>query len=454
MGLRDVLKSLESEPAPVRTAPIGAPPPPPSPGLQYDGIKREMQALVMKEIDVSRFDPSKDQEVFKAAVRDIVERTLAERTMPLSREERERLALDIVEETLGLGPLAPLFEDPAVSDILVNGPDKVYVERFGKLEKTEITFPDEERLLRLVERIVNRMGRHIDQQTPLVDVRMPDGSRVNAVVRPLSLDGPLLSIRRFGMGRLRVEDLIRFGTITTTLAKLLEAMVRARLNIMVSGGTGSGKTTLLNVLSSFISPAERIITIEDAAELKLNQEHVVRLESRPPNIEGKGAVPIRDLVINALRMRPDRIVVGEVRGAEAFDMLHAMTTGHEGGLTTIHANSPRDALKRLETMVLMTGMDLPSRAIRDLISSAIDVILQMSRQADGSRRLMSITEITGMEGDQFLTQEVCTYEVQEISERKVSGRHVATGVRPEFLPKLELRGFRFEPGMFRRGNPL
>jgi pilus assembly protein CpaF len=353
-----------------------------------------------------------------------------------------------------MGPLTPLFNDPSISDILINGPNQVYIERFGKLEKAAIQFENEDHLLRLIERIVARVGRFIDQSSPMVDARLPDGSRVNAVIPPLSLDGPLLSIRRFGFGKHSAEELIRFGTITPGIRDVMEALVKTRHNIMVSGGTGAGKTTLMNVLSTFISPAERIVTIEDAAELKLQQEHVVRLESRPPNVEGRGAIAIRDLVINSLRMRPNRIVVGECRGAEAFDMLHAMTTGQDGGMTTIHSNSPRDALKRLETMVLMSGVDFPSRAIRDLIGSGIDVVMHVQRMQDGSRRLTHLTEIAGTEGENILLQDIFMFQISEISDAKVIGRHVATGVRPEFMKKLSVHGYSFDPKLFMRDQPV
>lgn len=460
MGLRDILKSRPEafEPGkggPPRRETGPTTPAPPSPSARaYTSIKNKLHQRILEEIDIRRFHPARDLDAFRSAVRDLVDRTLEESPLPLSKEGRERVAKDVVEEAIGLGPLGPLFADPAISDILVNGPDHVYIERFGRLQKTDIRFSSEDHLLRLIERIVARVGRHIDQHNPLVDARLPDGSRVNAIIPPLSLVGPVLSIRRFGHGRFSADDLIRFGTMTPVLRDLLEGLVRTRHNLLVSGGTGSGKTTLLNVLSGFVSPDERIVTIEDAAELRLQQEHVVRLESRPPNVEGKGAVTIRDLVINALRMRPDRIIVGEVRAGEAFDMLQAMTTGHDGGMSTIHANSPQDALKRLETMVLMAGFDLPSRAIRELIVSAINVIVHVDRMQDGSRKIVQLTEIAGIERGTILTQDIVTFETAGFRENRVLGDHVATGVRPAFMQKLGLHGYAFEPGLFRKGRRL
>lgn len=453
MGIRDHLKHrgfpFQTNPPP------GKPVAKPVPEVKsYEIIKREFHERILREIDVRKFDPVKEPGAFKDAVRELITRALETNPVPLNRDEKERLTSDLVEESMGMGLLTPLFEDPAISDILINGPDQVYIEKFGKLEKTSIQFQNEEHLLRLIERIVARVGRHVDQSSPMVDARLPDGSRVNAIIPPLSLVGPVLSIRRFGHGRYSVDDLIKFGTLTPTIAEILEGLVRTRANIMISGGTGSGKTTLLNVLSSYIAPTERIVTIEDAAELRLQQDHVVRLEARPPNVEGRGHVTIRDLMINALRMRPDRIVVGEVRGAEAFDMLHAMTTGHDGGMTSIHSNSPRDALKRLETMVLMAGTEFPARAIRDLIGAGIEVILHLQRMEDGSRRLTHVTEIVGMEGDNILLQNVFEFRVSEIRDGKVVGKYMATGVRPSFIRKLEVHGFTFEPGLFMKDRAV
>jgi pilus assembly protein CpaF len=454
VGIRDHLKHRGfpfQQAAPQPGKPLAKP----NPEVKsYEVIKREFHEKILKEIDVRRFDPVKEPAAFKEAVRELITNSLETTPVPLNRDEKERLTSDLVEESMGMGLLTPMFEDPAISDILINGPDQVYIEKFGRLEKTSIRFQNEEHLLRLIERIVARVGRHIDQSSPMVDARLPDGSRVNAIIPPLSLVGPVLSIRRFGLGRYSVEDLIKFGTLTPVIAEILEGLVRTRANIMISGGTGSGKTTLLNVLSSYISPSERIVTIEDAAELRLQQDHVVRLEARPPNVEGRGHVTIRDLMINALRMRPDRIVVGEVRGAEAFDMLHAMTTGHDGGMTSIHSNSPRDALKRLETMVLMAGTEFPARAIRDLIGSGIEIILHLQRMEDGSRRLTHVTEIVGMEGDNILLQNVFEFRVSEIREGKVMGKYVATGVRPSFIRKLEVHGFTFEPGLFMKDRSI
>lgn len=462
MGIRDVLKASKYT-SMGQLAPVA------KPGNLYvkvagetsdanasrlESIRRQLYQNILREVDIARFDPVRDLDAFRAAAQSVIDRTLSEQALPLSREEKDELSHEVVEEAIGMGPLGPLMADPAVSDILVNGHKQVYIERFGKLEATNVRFENEAHLMRLIERIVARVGRHVDQSTPLVDARLPDGSRINAIIPPLALSGPTLSIRRFGHGRLSADDLVKFGTVPSLARQLLEGLVRTRTNIMVSGGTGTGKTTLLNVLSSFISPTERIVTIEDAAELQLQQEHVVRLESRPPNIEGQGAVTIHDLVVNALRMRPDRIVVGEVRSKEALDMLQAMTTGHEGSMTTIHANSAREAFKRLETMVLMAGIDLPSRAIRDLMAAAIHVVIQVSRLQDGTRKLDRLSEVVGLEGDNILLQDIVVYEPQEYRENRVVGRHVATGVRPHFLTRLEKHGMSFPATVFQKGNVL
>jgi len=370
---------------------------------------------------------------------------------PLSRQEREDLVREVQDETFGLGPIEPLMQDPTVADILVNGAHEVYVERRGKLERTNAIFRDDAHLLQIIDRIVSAVGRRIDESSPMVDARLPDGSRINAIIPPLALDGPVLSIRRFAIDPLKMSDLLEYGTVTPALADVLRGAVQARLNILVSGGTGAGKTTLLNVLSNAIPATERIVTIEDSAELQLQQDHVVRLETRPLNIEGKGAVAQRDLLRNALRMRPDRIVVGEVRGGEVLDMLQAMNTGHDGSLSTVHANSSRDALSRLETMILMSGIALPVHAMRDYIASALDAIVHVARLSDGTRKVVRVTEIVGMEQDVITTQDIFMFEQEGVDkEGRVRGYHRATGVRPKFSERLlragiELPGDLFNP---------
>ncbi|MEO0478634.1 MAG: CpaF family protein [Planctomycetota bacterium] len=390
--------------------------------------------------------------VVESAVREKVRETIETEELPLNDAERERLADDLVEETLGTGPLAPLMQDPAISDILVNGPSDVFVERHGRLEKTSIRFRDDDHLLRVIERIAARIGRRIDQNAPMADLRLPDGSRVNATIPPISIDYPTLSIRRFGARRLRRSDLERLQMLTPDMGRFLATCVQGRCNVLVSGGTGAGKSTLLGALCESIPAGERVVTIEDTAELVLDQPHVVRMETRPPNVEGVGRITARDLVINALRMRPNRILVGEVRGGEALDMLQAMNTGHDGSLTTIHANAPRDALSRLETMVLMGGLDLPSRAIREQIVSALDLVVHISRFEDGVRRVESITEVTGLEGETPLLQEIFRFERQGISGRRVQGRYVATGLTPNAAHRLRERGLDLPTAMFERSN--
>ena len=372
----------------------------------------------------------------------------------IPRPDRLRIAKEISDDAIAFGPITPLLNDPEITEVMVNGPSKVYMEKNGKIQLTGVSFRDNNHVMHIIEKIVAPLGRRIDESMPMVAARLPDGSRVNAIIPPLALNGPTITIRKFFKDPLTIEDLIRFGTLTPQIADFLESCVKAKLNIVVSGGTGSGKTTTLNVLSSFIPEDERIITIEDAAELQLRQEHVITLESRPPNIEGKGAINIRDLVRNALRMRPDRIVVGEVRSGEALDMLQAMNTGHDGSLTTGHANSPRDMLSRLETMVLMAGMELPVRAIREQISSAIDLIIQQNRMKDGSRKITHITEVQGMEGDIIVLQDIYVYKQEGIdSEGKSRGRFIATGIRPKFIGQLETYGIAlpyelFDPSIF------
>ncbi|MFZ5755041.1 MAG: CpaF family protein [Bacillota bacterium] len=367
----------------------------------------------------------------------------------LTRMERQKIITEILDEVIGLGPIEQLIKDPEISEIMVNGPNQIFVERKGKLEKVPFTFRNNEHVLHIIDKIVSPLGRRIDESMPMVDARLPDGSRVNAIIPPLAITGPTITIRKFSRDPLTIHDLIRFGTLTPKMATFLEACVKARLNIVISGGTGSGKTSTLNVLSSFIPENERIVTIEDAAELQLRQEHVITLESRPPNIEGKGAVTIRDLVRNSLRMRPDRIVIGEVRSGEALDMLQAMNTGHDGSLTTGHANSPRDILSRLETMVLMAGMELPMRAIREQMASAIDLIVQQARLRDGSRKITHITEVVGMEGDVITLQDIFRYENEGYDDRgRLKGRFVATGVRPKFMDKLLVAGVSVPEDLF------
>jgi pilus assembly protein CpaF len=368
--------------------------------------------------------------------------------VPLSAAERSRLANEVMDEVFGLGPLEPLLQDTSVTDILVNTANAVYVERGGLLEKTDVVFKDNHHLMHIIEKIVSKVGRRVDESSPMVDARLSDGSRVNAIIPPLAIDGPILSVRRFGSDPLTAEDLLNYRELTPTMMEVLEKAVRARLNIVVSGGTGAGKTTLLNVLSGFISPRERIVTIEDSAELRLKQEHVVRLECRPPNVEGKGGVRQRELLINALRMRPDRIIVGEVRGEEALDMLQAMNTGHDGSLTTVHANSPRDAISRIETMSLMANLHLPEMALRQQIASAIQVIVQVSRMSDGARRVTHISEITGTSDQVISMQDIFRFEKRGLSpEGKVLGRFYATGIVPKFADKLQSAGIMLDPGL-------
>jgi pilus assembly protein CpaF len=383
-----------------------------------------------------------EMERVKVEIRRILEDMVTAEALPLSRADRDRLVMEVQHEVFGLGPLETLMKDSEISDILVNTYNQIYVERYGKLEKTNVRFRDDAHLMQIIERIVTRVGRRVDESSPMVDARLADGSRVNAIIPPLALDGPILSIRRFGAERLTVNDLIQFNSIPPQIAEVAAACVKSRLNMLVSGGTGAGKTTLLNCLSNYIPENERIVTIEDSAELKLQQEHVVRLETRPPNIEGQGIVTARDLVRNALRMRPDRIVVGEVRGGEALDMMQAMNTGHDGSISTIHANSARDALSRLETMMLMAGINLPERALREQVASALDVIVQLSRLSDGSRKVVEFAEVTGMEGSTITTQTIFKFEQRGVQDGKVAGEFVATGVMPSFMDRLERYGFR------------
>ena len=414
----------------------------------YREMKSKIHAQILQEIDLESLNKLQEK-VARSRVGEAIRELLHRDRTPLALSERERMVNEIVDELFGLGPIEPLLADAAVSDILVNGPDRIYVERGGVLEKTDLFFNDSQHLMRIIDRIVSRVGRRVDESSPMVDARLPDGSRVNAVIPPLALDGPSLSIRRFGGHKLSVQAYVENGTLTKQMIDMLADCVKGKLNIMVSGGTGAGKTTLLNILSSYIPDNERVVTIEDAAELRLKQHHVVRLETRPPNIEGKGAIKQRHLVINALRMRPDRIIVGEVRGEEAVDMLQAMNTGHEGSLTTIHANSPRDALSRLETMIAMAELNLPERAVRQQIASAINLIVQVSRLPDGSRRVTNISEVTGMEGPVITTQDLFVFERSGFDEKnRVRGSFRPIGIRPKFTEKLESYGIRFDLDMF------
>src|SRR3989440_404064 len=406
----------------------------------FQEMKSRLHRALINRMDLTKL-AALNQDQVHAEVSKLAESVLAQEAMPLSTPERDRLVNEVQHELFGLGPLEPLLGDPTISDILVNSHSTIYVERRGKLEATNVAFKDDEHLMRVIERIVSSVGRRIDESSPMVDARLRDGSRVNAIIPPLSIDGPVLSIRRFGAEPLRMNSLIEHKALTRDIADMLEMCVKARLNVLISGGTGAGKTTLLNSLSAFIPEDERIVTIEDSAELQLQQPHVVRLETRPPNIEGRGEVTQRDLVRNALRMRPDRIVIGEVRGGEAIDMLQAMNTGHDGSLTTVHANTPRDALSRVETMIQMTGMRLSERAMRSQIASAIDLVIQVARLSDGTRRVTSISEITGMEGDVITMQEIFLFERRGVDkEGKVVGQFRPTGVRPRFAERLKQYG--------------
>src|SRR4051794_14508936 len=411
-------------------------------------LKVDLHRRLIERLDLEALEAIKDESVLVQQIRNAVVEFLRAEPTPLSQIEREEVIEQIVYEVTGLGPIEPLFRDHTITDILVNGPKDVYVERKGKLARVPTSFRNNAHLLAIIDRIVSRVGRRVDESSPMVDARLPDGSRVNAIIPPLALDGPVLSIRRFS-AQITMDQLLELGALTTEMVDLLAGCVQARLNILISGGTGSGKTTLLNALSSFIPASERIVTIEDAAELRLQQEHVVRLETRPPNAEGRGEVLARDLVKNALRMRPDRIIVGEVRGTEALDMLQAMNTGHEGSLTTVHANSPRDALARIETMIQFAGMNLPNKAMREQISSALDVIVQVSRLSDGTRRVTSVTEVTAMEGEVISAQEIFRFRRQGVaSDGTVVGRFEATGVRPGFIDRLRVAGVDLPPNMF------
>jgi len=412
--------------------------------------KYRVQNRLINELD-PKLDLSNQVEV-RRQIEELFGKVADEEGLALTRAERVRMLEQITDEILGLGPLEPLLRDETITEVMVNGPQQVYIEREGRLEMTNVTFQNDEHVMKIIQRIIAPIGRRIDESSPMVDARLADGSRVNAIIPPLSLVGPVLTIRKFAATPFTVEDLIRFGTATPDMFEFLEACVKARLNVFVSGGTGSGKTTMLNILSSFIPDDERIVTIEDAAELQLRQEHVITLEARPSNIEGKGAIPIRELVRNALRMRPDRIVVGECRSGEALDMLQAMNTGHDGSMSTGHANTPRDMLSRLETMVLMAGMDLPLKAIREQIASAVDLIVHQNRLKDGTRKIVNITEVQGMEGDIIVMQDIFVFEQTAVVEGKIEGRLRPTGIRPKFVEKFEVAGIHLPPNVF--GSPF
>lgn len=412
----------------------------------YQDLKTRVQKKLLAEIDPS-VDVTKVNEV-KKTIQDLFDQILVEENFVLSRTEKSRLFEQITAEILGLGPLQPLLEDDTITEVMVNGAKNIYVERRGKIQRAPLAFENNEHVMRIIERIVAPLGRRIDESSPYVDARLQDGSRVNAIIPPVSLVGPVLTIRKFARTPFTVDQLIQFGSLTPEAVQFLDAAVKARINVVISGGTGSGKTTLLNVLSGFIPADERIITIENAAELQLRQEHVVTLESRPANIEGKGEITIRHLVINALRMRPDRIIVGEIRDEAALDMLQAMNTGHDGSMTTLHSNSPRDTLSRLETMTMMAGMDLPVRAIREQVSSAIDLVVHQERLRDGTRKVVNITEVTGMEGDIITMTDLFVYEQIGYENNKVIGRMRPTGLRPKFMEKIEASGIHLPPSVF------
>lgn len=432
---------------------------PPKTGGQdqfFQNLKIDLHRRLIDTIDLTKLSAMETKSV-EVQIRRLLGRMVMSESTPLSLADRERLVTEVQHEVFGLGPLEALMKDTTISDILVNGHDTVYVERRGKLEKINIRFRDDAHLLQIIDRIVSHVGRRIDEASPMVDARLKDGSRVNAIIAPLALDGPVLSIRRFGEDPLTMLNLIANDSLPKEMAEVLEACVESRLNILISGGTGAGKTTLLNCLSNFIPTDERIVTIEDSAELKLQQDHVVRLETRPPNIEGTGTVTQRDLVRNALRMRPDRIVLGEVRGGEALDMIQAMNTGHDGSLSTVHANTARDALSRLETMMLMAGINLPGKALREQVSSAVDLIVQQTRMVDGTRKITEVAEVLGLEGDIITTQCIYKYDQRDIREGKVIGEFVATGVRPTFLERVERNGIQlpyshFMPSSFSNGG--
>ena len=420
----------------------------PSQEKSFEDLKSLIHSKLVDKLDLSRLGDL-EGDTLRREIRLVVEHLCDTENPLLNRSERERLIEEVLDETFGFGPLELLLKDPTVSDIMINGPKKVFVERRGRIERSEVVFRDNQHLLQIIDRIVSKVGRRVDEMSPMVDARLPDGSRLNAVIPPLALDGPSLSIRRFGSNPLALEDLLKFGAFTPEMVMLLEGAIKARLNMIISGGTGSGKTTLLNTLSSFIPNEQRVITIEDAAELQLQQEHVLRLETRPPNIEGNGRVTATDLVKNALRMRPDRIIIGECRGPETLDMLQAMNTGHEGSLTTIHANSPRDGVARMETMIMMGGIELPLKALRQQFAAAVDLIIQSNRLQGGPRRITHITEVLGLEQDTVIMQDIFLFVQDGIDETgRAFGHFEATGVRPSFMDRLERAGVRLPPNLF------
>ncbi|MGE5464183.1 MAG: CpaF family protein [Syntrophothermus sp.] len=428
---------------------VNAPITSPQAGSYFD-LKTRVQNKLLSELDPT-MDVTRTEEV-RRTIQDLFEQILAEENIVLSRPERARLFEQIAAEILGFGPLQPLLDDDTITEIMVNGPKNVYIERKGKIHRVPVTFENNDHVMRIIDRIVAPLGRRIDESSPYVDARLQDGSRVNAVIPPISLVGPTLTIRKFSRNPITVDQLIQFGSISPEAIQFLKACVESRLNILISGGTGSGKTTLLNIMSGFIPNDERIIKIENAAELQLRQEHVVTLESRPPNIEGRGEITIRDLVINSLRMRPERIIVGECRGGETLDMLQAMNTGHDGSMTTAHANSPRDAIARVETMCLMAGMDLPIRAIREQVASAVDLIVHQERMRDGTRKVTSVTEVSGMEGDVITMTDIFVFEQTGIENGKIIGRLRPTGLRPKFMDKIEAAGINLPPSIFGIGE--
>lgn len=453
MGGSRLIDRARGASARLRPGVPGAPGAPASPGAalgkDFDRIKDELHNELLESLDFDQVGQTSREELSERLRQTLTERVEA-RQLPLNRLERERLVDEIIDNVLGLGPLEPLLRDPEVSDIMINGPKTIYVERKGRLTKTNVIFNDEKHLRQIIDRIVAAVGRRVDEQNPMVDARMADGSRFNAIIPPLALDGSAVSIRRFGTIPIAAEDLINYGSCPRPMMEVLKGAVRSALNAIISGGTGSGKTTLLNVLSSFIPEHERIITIEDSAELQLQQEHIVRLETRPANLEGKGEVTARELVKNCLRMRPDRIILGEIRGAEAIDMLTAMNTGHDGSLATVHSNSPRDCLSRFETMVGIGMPNMSDKSIRETIARALDVIIQADRLSDGSRRVLSITEVTGMEGTIITSQEIFSFDQEGVDERgKIRGTFRASGVRPRFASRLASNGIHLSPELFR-----
>ena len=451
-------------PAPGASSPAAPPIRPPSPEPRaaetprapdpaqekFELLKRHIHTRLVDRLDMNRIGEI-DPKLLRDEIRGVVEQLCDTENPLLNRNERQRLVNEILDETFGFGPLELLLKDDKIGDIMINGPKKIYVEKGGRIERSEVTFRDNDHLLQIIDRIVSRVGRRVDETSPMVDARLPDGSRFNAIIPPLALDGAVVTIRMFGSRPLSKDDLLRFKAFTPDMLALMEAAMKARLNILISGGTGSGKTTLLNTLSSFIQPDHRVITIEDAAELQLQQDHVVRLETRPANIEGRGAVTATDLVKNALRMRPDRIIIGECRGAETLDMIQAMNTGHEGSMTTVHANSPRDALSRLETMISMAGLELPIRALRNQFASAIDLVIQASRLQGGPRKITSVSEVIGMEGDTIIMQEIFAFRQTGVGEDgRAHGEFIATGIRPTFMERLETSGYHLSPEIFRQ----